>query len=328
MKKVVIIGGGTGMSTVARYLKHLDIQLALVVTITDDGGSSGILRQIMAMPPPGDVRNNLVALAENEGLLQRIFSFRFSSEGIQRHSLGNLIIAGLAEMLGSFPDAVLAASKLLRTRGEVLPVSGEEVHLMAKLNDGRIVQGETEVSRVGSRIEKAFLDREVRPLPQVIERLSAADFILVGPGSLYTSVISNFLVEGVSEAFSSSRALVAYISNIMTQPGETDGFTLRKHVEAVEAYAGRGFNRIFWANPNRVEDSVLKEYATKGAIPVENDMLEDGRVFSIDRLSVEDTFDRVEKHVIRHSAESVMQIARYLGIANEENYQFRREAKD
>jgi len=319
LKKVVLIGGGTGMSTVARYLKHCDVKLSLIVTITDDGGSSGILRQIMAIPPPGDVRNNLVALAEDEGVLRRLFSFRFSSEGIQRHSLGNLIIAGLSEMLGSFPEAVTAASRLLRTRGEVFPVSGEEVHLVAQLDDGSIVQGETAVALVGPKIRRVFLDREVRPLPEVLERLRNADTILVGPGSLYTSVVSNFLVKGISEAFCNTSAEVAYISNIMTQPGETDGFGLKKHVDTLEQYTKRSFDKVFWADASNIDKSVLKDYSSNGAFPVQNDTPDDGRVMRIDRLSVEYTYDKEYKYVIRHSEESIMQISNYLGITYEKD---------
>ena len=323
MKRVVLIGGGTGMSTVARYLKYYDVKLSLIVTITDDGGSSGILRQIMAIPPPGDVRNNLVALAEDEGMLRRLFSFRFSSEGIQRHSLGNLIIAGLSEMLGSFPEAVTAASRLLRTRGEVFPVSGEEVHLVAQLDDGTTVQGETAVTLLGPKIRRVFLDRDVQPLPEVLECLDNADIILVGPGSLYTSVISNFLVKGVSESFCNTTAEVAYISNIMTQPGETDGFGLKKHVDTLENYTKRPFDKVFWADASNIDKNVLKEYASKGALPVQNDAPYDQKIERIDQLSVEYTYDKEYKYVIRHSEESIMQISEYLGIAYEKNNKFR-----
>ncbi|HNS66453.1 MAG TPA: YvcK family protein [Mesotoga infera] len=317
MRKIVLIGGGTGLSTFARVLKSFPVDLTLVVAITDDGGSSGILREEMKIPPPGDIRNNIIALANNEEILTKVFSHRFSTDAMKKHSLGNIIIAGLTEMHGSFPDAVIAASKLLNIKGKVLPVADALVRLIGELDDGSKIEGESEVARYGKKIKRLTLDRKVQALPEVLREIEMADTLIVGPGSLFTSVVPNFLVSGVSEAFSRSPGKKVYICNIMTQPKESEGFDLKKHVDTVESYIGTPFDRVFWTEVGGVEKTVLERYRRAGAVPVRNDLPNDTRVTVIRGATTELIIDGREKLVVRHSRESIVSILRELEIFEE-----------
>ncbi|MFO7881639.1 MAG: YvcK family protein [Kosmotogaceae bacterium] len=318
MSEVVVIGGGTGLSTFGRVLKTLSVNLTFVVTITDDGGSSGRLREDLGMPPPGDIRNNLLALADDENLLSKVFSYRFKSDKLLKHSLGNLILAGLTEMEGSFPEAVAAASKLLRIRGNVLPVADALIHLVGTFNDGTILKGETNISKKGCSPKELRLDRTVKALPEVVEAIENADYIIFGPGSLFTSIISNFLVEGVPQALQKSKGKKAYISNLMTQPGETNNFSLKQHVLEVEKYSSVILDKIFWvdlSNLEKMEPEIFEKYKKSGAIPVKNDMECDNRVIRIEDFEEKQLEANGKKLVLRHSESSVFQIARILGIA-------------
>ncbi|TYB92603.1 MAG: YvcK family protein [Kosmotoga sp.] len=317
MSDVVVIGGGTGLSTLGRVLKKLPINLTFIVTITDDGGSSGRLREDLGMPPPGDIRNNLLALADDENLLAKVFSYRFKSDKLLRHSLGNLILAGLTEMEGSFPEAVAAASKLLRIRGIVLPVADALIHLVGKFDDGTILKGETNITKKGCAPKELRLDRPVKALPEVVEAIEKADYIILGPGSLFTSIISNFLVDGVVEAIQKSHGEKVYMSNLMTQPGETRDFTLKQHVFAVEKYAGVKLDRIFWVNLSSIEKrepEIFENYRKSGAVPVENDMAGDSRIVKIEDFEEKQLEINGKKLVLRHSEKSIIKIAKILGI--------------
>lgn len=308
MSRTVLIGGGTGLSTFARVMKDFDSSLTLVVAVTDDGGSSGIIREAMLMPPPGDVRNNIIALADDEELLTKVFSYRFKAPSMDGHSIGNIIIAGLTEMYESFPEAVVAASKMLNIKGRVLPVADDLVHLVAELDDGSIIKGESKISSVGKRVRRIFLDKPARALPEVIDAIVSAETIMVGPGSILTSVVPNFLVSGVREAFRKSRGRKIYICNIMTQPGESEGFSLGDHVEVVEDYCGEAFDMIFWTEVRGVETSVLNRYKERGSSPVENDMLFDKRVKVIDGVTTALIDDGRTRLVVRHSRNSILSI--------------------
>lgn len=317
MKRIVVIGGGTGISTVGRALKSLPFNLTFIVTITDDGGSSGLLRRDLSIPPPGDIRNNLIALADDEELLTKIFSFRFRSPELKNHSLGNLIIAGLTELLGSFPEAVAAASRLLKINGTVLPVADGLVHLIGRLANGEHVVGETEVSRHGKEIIELMLDPEIEALPQVLEAIGAADAIFIGPGSLLTSIVPNFLVKGVKKVLQSSNAPKVFIANLVTQPGETDGFSLRKHVEIVEKYSGIKLDKIYWTDVSKFTEKTLKRYIEKGYFPVINDMKEDPRTVELPGVEERLIVDNRRKKVLRHSQKDILFIARDLKLLEE-----------
>jgi uncharacterized cofD-like protein len=270
-KRVVVIGGGTGLATILRGLKEVvDIDLTAIVTVADDGGSSGILREEMKMPPPGDIRNVLVALAEREPLLESLLQHRFKNgNGLAGHSLGNLLIAGMQEITGDFVTAVKALSRVLAVRGRVLPAANQSIHLQARMKDGTIVCGESNIPKVNKKIEKISLQpADIEALPEAVTAIEEADLILVGPGSLYTSVIPNLLVQGIQEALKASSADKIYITNVMTQPGETDGYDVKDHIEAIYDHIQFPLFQKVIVNIGEIPASIQQKYQEEGAIPV------------------------------------------------------------
>src|SRR6266581_921134 len=251
--RVVAIGGGTGLSMLLRGLKHYVarrrqeserhpiVDLAAIVTVSDDGGSSGRLRREYSVLPPGDIRNCMVALSQDEALLGRLFQYRFhSGSGLRGHSFGNLFLTALTHVTGDFAEAVRVSSEVLAIRGRIFPSTNQLVSLEAALENGKVIAGETRIGATRARIRRVHLvPRRVKPLPEVLEAIAAADLILLGPGSLFTSIIPNLLVSGVAEAIEKSRATRVYIANLMTQPGETLGYTLVDHVRAIHQHTGR-----------------------------------------------------------------------------------------
>lgn len=276
--RIVAVGGGTGLSSLLRGLKHLTANVTAVVTVMDDGGSSGRLRQELNILPPGDIRNCLIALAEDESQISQLFNHRFQGGALQGHSLGNLVIAGLQEMTGSFDRAIEEMSTLLNTRGQVLPATLEDAELVAELEDGRIVHGESHISKAGGRVRCIKLSRaDVRAYPKVLEELHQADLIILGPGSLFTSVIPNLLVAGIREAIERSSAKKFYIMNLMTQPGETDGFTAQDHLRALGEYIDVRTLDFVVLNRQPVPKELLAQYAEEGSVPVADDLTEPNR---------------------------------------------------
>ena len=247
---MVTIGGGTGLSTLLRGIKHFVIgskfnerkanswieQLTAVVTVTDDGGSSGQLRRELRMLPPGDIRNCMVALAEDESLMTQFFKHRFNSDGnLHGHSFGNLFIAAISEVTGDFLQAIRLASNVLGIKGQILPSTLCDVTLAAELANGRYVCGETNISSSDTRIKRLWLEPEaVTTLPDVISAIADADIITLGPGSLFTSLLPNLLVPGLVDAIAASKAQKIFICNVMTQPGETDGFSALDHLSVIQ----------------------------------------------------------------------------------------------
>lgn len=286
--KVVAIGGGTGLSTILRGLKNEGLELTAIVAVTDEGGSSGKIRQELNMPPPGDVRNNIIALAKDESLMSKLFSYRFATNGsLSQHSVGNIILAALTMMTGSFAKAVRYACDILAIEGKVLPVCEQLIRLVAFYSDGSVVVGETEISKkVDARIVSVRLDKKVQALEEVRREIYQADVILLGPGSLYTSVITNLLVEGVSESIcENKKAKKIYIANIMTQPGETIGFSLEDHVSEVEKYLKTNVDYIV-ANSTLPPKNVLLSYAKQHAEPVLPHGQVDDRYFFYNLLEI------------------------------------------
>lgn len=247
--EVVALGGGTGLATLLSGLKNYvgpdnsgDIvirRLSAIVTVSDDGGSSGRLRDELQMPPPGDIRNCMVALSEDSHLLSRLFRYRFRGSGdLGGHSFGNLFLAAMSEITGDFAEAVRLSSEVLASKGHIYPATVSNVRIGAELTDGKIVSGETNVSKVGARIMRLYLEPEdCEPHPDALAAIEQADIITIGPGSLFTSLLPPLLVRGVPDTISQSSATKVFICNLMTQPGETDGFTARKHLEIVRKYA-------------------------------------------------------------------------------------------
>ncbi|MCH8274068.1 MAG: YvcK family protein [Armatimonadetes bacterium] len=271
---VVAVGGGTGLSTLLRGLKHKTSRITAVVTVTDEGGSSGRLREDKKILPPGDIRNCLVALADAEKAMTDLFQHRFegASGSLSGHSTGNLLIAAMVDITGDFDKAVQEISHVLAIRGRVLPATLESVRLRAEMEDGSEICGEPNIVSSGLRIRRIFLDpADAAPLPEVLMAIAEADVIAIGPGSIFTSVIPPLLVPGVAQAIAESNAVKVYICNVMTQPGESDEFTASDHVHAFEANVGtRVFDHVL-LNKAIPGEYLLKKYAGFGQEFVEPD---------------------------------------------------------
>jgi uncharacterized cofD-like protein len=280
--RVVALGGGTGLSAVLRGLKEHVAEtrrdrprfpisdLAAIVAVSDDGGSSGRLRREYRVLPPGDIRNCMVALSMDEPLLANLFQYRFpTGRGLAGHSFGNLFLTALTNVTGDFSHAVQVSSKVLAIRGRIFPSTEQNVTLEAELADGKIVAGESRISRSKQRIQRVrLLPRRVRPAPHALDALRKADLILVGPGSLYTSIIPNLLVQDVVDVIANSRATRVYIANLMTQPGETSHYSVADHVRAIYEHAGRKLFDYAIVNRAPVSPRLLRRYRKEGAEPV------------------------------------------------------------
>jgi len=271
--EIVAFGGGTGLSNLLRGLKKNSDNLTAVVTVADDGGSSGRIRDEMGILPPGDIRNCLVALADREPLMEKLFQHRFESEGgLEGHSFGNLYIAAMTEVLGDFEEAVRASSKVLAIRGKVLPATNEDIKMGAIYDDQEKRIGESAIPVYDKEISKVFLSPEnASTTPEVKASIEKADVIVIGPGSLYTSILPNLLVKGIVEAIRDSDALKLYVCNVMTQPGETDGYTAADHAEAIIDHCGEGVFDYIVVNNQQGSAELRKKYEEEGAYPVEID---------------------------------------------------------
>ncbi|MEA5513453.1 gluconeogenesis factor YvcK family protein [Nodularia sp. UHCC 0506] len=269
--KIVVIGGGTGLSTLLRGLKTYSANITAIVTVADDGGSSGRLRQEFGVLPPGDIRNCLAALADEEKLLTELFQYRFKAgDGLTGHSFGNLFLTAMSDITGDLERAVAASSKVLAVRGQVLPATLSDVRLWAELDDGRRIEGESSIPKAGGKIVKiGCIPANPPALPAAIKAIKEADYIIVGPGSLYTSLIPNLLVPEIADAIAESTVPSIYICNIMTQPGETQGYTVADHIKAIDAACGERqlFDAVLVHKKSPSEQS-LKRYAQQNSHPV------------------------------------------------------------
>jgi uncharacterized cofD-like protein len=272
--RIVAIGGGTGLSVILRGLKEFQVDLTAIVTVADDGGSSGRLRTDFAMPPPGDIRNCLVALADTEPLLERLLQFRFpSGEGLAGHSFGNLFLAAMTHIMGDFESAIRETSRVLAVRGRVLPAVREDVKLRAILEDGTVVEGESNIPKASSPVARIELvPNDIEAPPEVIEAIERADAIVVGPGSLYTSILPNLLVPGLSDAIVKSKAKKIYVCNVMTQPGETDSFSASSHVEVIYRHVGAKIFDYILVNAASLPSEALEKYQAQNSYPVMVDL--------------------------------------------------------
>jgi uncharacterized cofD-like protein len=316
--RVVALGGGTGLSMLLRGLKHYVARrrqesdrhpiadLAAIVTVTDDGGSSGRLRREHRVLPPGDIRNCMVALSQDEALLGRLFQYRFhAGRGLRGHSFGNLFLTALSQVTGDFAEAVKVSGEVLAIRGRIFPATLENVTLEAVMTDGKIVSGETRIPKSGKKIRRLRLcPRHVRPLPEVLEAIARANLILIGPGSLYTSILPNLLVSGVAEAIESSSATTVYIANLMTQPGETEGFSLSDHVRAIYEHTRRKLFDCVVASNQVVSPEVARRYSARRAAPVRLDI---PKLKAIGLRCL--LYDMLEEHgVVRHDSARLSQL--------------------
>ena len=290
-RNFVVIGGGTGLSSLLRGLKKLTPDITAIVTVSDDGGSSGALRRELGMLPPGDIRNCLVALSEEETLMSQLFQYRFPKNGggpLSGHSFGNLFIAAISSVTGGFDTGIERSSKVLAIRGRVLPVTLRSVHLEATLENGRKVSGESSITRANSKIKDLRIIPAAPPAaPRVIEAIKRADAVIVGPGSLYTSIVSNFLVKGIVPALRKFNKKIIYVCNIMTQPGETSGYSLTGHLDALSKYTGRNIFDYAVVNSGRIPAAIAKRYSKENSFPVVIDAsrYEGTRIVKADILS-------------------------------------------
>jgi len=316
--KLVAIGGGTGLSTLLGGLKGFVGEqgaglwlssLSAIVTVSDDGGSSGRLREELQILPPGDIRNCMIALSEDSTLLSRLFRYRFRGSGdLAGHSFGNLFLAALADVTGDFVEAVRLSSEVLASKGHIYPATINDVRLVAELEDGRVVHGETQITAARSPIKRLRLEPEqCLPLPQTMAAIRAADVITVGPGSLYTSIIPNLIVAWVADAIGRSNATKIFIANLMTQPGETDGYDVRQHLEAVNKYAPQIQFDYVVLNNHPINPSQAEVYRADGAFQVGLDDEINNTDFGPETELVRaDLLDRGE--MVRHDSEGLARV--------------------
>ncbi len=298
---------------------HLIRDLAAIVTVTDDGGSSGRLREEFNMLPPGDVRNCMVAVSEDEHLLAQLFQYRFRQGDLEGHSFGNLFLAALADITGDFAQAVQTSSQILAARGRIYPATNTNVTLAAQMDNGTIVRGETSITASPHRIVELMLDpADALPLPGALEAIANADLITLGPGSLFTSLITNMLVTGIAEAIASSRATRVYIGNLMTQANESLGLTASQHIERILQHCGGESRPIFdyaLVNTAPISPTLLSQYAREGQSPIEADLV---HIRSLGVEPITGSFVH-EGNVLRHDydrlAESVLSLAGHPRVA-------------
>jgi uncharacterized cofD-like protein len=338
--RVVAIGGGTGLSTLLRGLKRyvaapaasrratgveprlnpqpqseqqptdlpcLIRDLAAIVTVTDDGGSSGRLREDLNMLPPGDVRNCMVALSEDEFLLARLFQYRFHHGDLEGHSFGNLFLAALSDITGDFAQAVQMSSQILTARGRIYPATNSNVTLTARMEDASLVHGETSITASPHRIVELMLSpADAKPLPATLDAIANADLITLGPGSLYTSLITNLLVRGIPEAIAASKATRVYVANLMTQANESLGLTASQHIEKIIQHCGTDGSRIFdyaLINSAPISPTLLEKYAREGQTPIAPD-LDRIRALGVEPISGDFA---LEGNLLRHDPDRVTQ---------------------
>jgi uncharacterized cofD-like protein len=325
--RIVAIGGGTGLATLLRGLRGLVgapppwsvSTLSAIVTVTDEGGSSGVLRRELGMLPPGDIRNCIVALAEEEQLLSRLFDYRFETDSaLNGHSLGNLLLAALTEITGSFDAAILAASEVLAIRGEIFPSTLSDIRLRATCADGSELNGELEISgqRLGQPVHRPHHARivhlgidppDAEPLARALDAIRTADLILIGPGSLYTSILPNLVIRKMAEALRSAPSLRVYICNVMTQPGETEGYSAQDHLSAIIEHAGLVVDAMI-LNGRRPSQSILQSYEAEGQYPVQFD------VEAVRELGVTPFFGDIisEGNYVRHDPQALVRTVFHL----------------
>ncbi len=316
--KVVAIGGGTGLSTLLRGLKRYTSNITAIVTVSDDGGGSGILREDMGMLPPGDIRNCIMALANTEPIMEKLMHYRFKEGALRGQSFGNLFIAALNDICGSFDQAVKEISNVLAVTGKVLPVTLSDVVLYAEFDDGSITKGESQIpikqQQLNQKINRVFLrPSNCKAIPEALELLMDADVIALGPGSLYTSIIPNLMIKDVVKAINKSDALKVYVSNIMTQKGETIGYSLSEHIKAIKEHAPAIEIDYVIANNGRVPDVLIEKYKTENASPIEVDY---DNINKTGTRVVEGDYVSVENGYLRHNYNALAECI--FGLVNEE----------
>jgi uncharacterized cofD-like protein len=312
-KKVVVFGGGTGLPIILKGLKNHTRNITAVVTVADDGGGSGKLREDMGMLPPGDIRNCLISLSDVEPITEKLMQHRFKEGYLKGQSFGNLFIAAMNEIFGDFEHALKELGSIFRITGKILPMTLEDTNLKAELEDGEIIFGEhyipEYVRKTGKSIKKMMIVPEiVKPMQETVKSIREADLIVLGPGSLFTSVIPNILVKDVVKHIKESEAEVVYVSNIMTQPGETDDYSTLKHIEALNEHCGDEILNYVVVNNKKPEKDVLDKYRKENSVQVTIDDEQREIISKLNIQIIEDDFLEVEKMYIKHNAEKLSSI--------------------
>ncbi len=309
--RIVAVGGGTGLSMLLSGVKNITNNLTAVVTVGDDGGSSGRLRESMGILPPGDIRHCITALADDEDLVNKLFKYRFDNgEGLEGHSFGNLFITALCAITGDMVSAVRASSNVLSIRGRVLPSTLDDMKLVAEMEDGRIIHGESTIPEAHGKIKQLYTEpANCKALEDVIQAIRGAELIILGPGSLYTSVIPNLLIKEISEEIAKSKAKKIYVCNIMTQPGETDNYTVSDHLKALIKHAGS--NKIVDAVlvNNYLPENMADKYQKSGSYPVKIDTQEI-RKMGI-KIVAKKLIENSKEGLVRHSSNRVARAVYY-----------------
>ena len=308
--KIVVIGGGTGLSTMLRGLKYYTSNITAIVTVADDGGGSGVLRETLGILPPGDIRNCLLALADTEPLMEELLQYRFPEGKLDGQCFGNLFIAAMDGISDSFEEAIKKMSDVLAVTGKVLPVTLADVRLFGELENGVIIEGESKISKREAhkdiRIKRVFLKpADAQPLKEATDALKEADAIVLGPGSLYTSIIPNLLVNDIVKHIEGSRAIKIYVSNIMTQPGETTGYTLQDHVNEIQQYSVKKIIDYAIVNDGKIPHELREKYTQEGAAEVEIDK----ERIAINGIEIiEGNFVSIYKNLVRHDSKKLASI--------------------
>ena len=305
--KVVTIGGGTGLSVLLRGLKKYPLEITAVVTVADDGGSSGKIRSDMNIPSPGDIRNVIAALSDVEPYLEKMFQYRFDSGEVKGHPVGNLMIAAMTDIHGDFSTAVKVMSRILNVRGTVLPTTNDIATLNAVLSDGEIIRGESSITKAGGVIDHVYITpSRVKPNEDVLRAIEEADYIIMGPGSLYTSIIPNLVISKVSEKIRESNAKKIYVCNVMTQHGETDNYTVSDHIVAINKHVEENIFDLVIANSREFDDSILSKYHKEKQEPVkiDHEKIEELGI----KLIKNNDVGIVDNNTIRHNADKVSEL--------------------
>ena len=305
--KVVTIVGGTCLSVLLRGLKKYPLEITAVVTVADDGGSSGKIRSDMNIPSPGDIRNVIAALSDVEPYLEKMFQYRFDSGEVKGHPVGNLMIAAMTDIHGDFSTAVKVMSRILNVRGTVLSTTNDIATLNAVLSDGEIIRGESSITKAGGVIDHVYITpSRVKPNEDVLKAIEEADYIIMGPGSLYTSIIPNLVISKVSEKIRESNAKKIYVCNVMTQHGETDNYTVSDHIVAINKHVEENIFDLVIANSREFDDSILSKYHKEKQEPVKIDQ-EKIKELGIKLIKNNDV-GIVDNNTIRHNADKVSEL--------------------
>lgn len=297
LPRVVVIGGGTGMPVLLRGLKNLPIELTALVTVADDGGSTGRIRSEMAIPAPGDIRNVIAALSDAEPMLLDLFQHRFTvGNGLSGHALGNLLLAAMTSITGDFYNGIKEISRVLNVKGNIFPISNQNMTLHAKFTDGTHVSGESNIPKMNKQIDYVYLEPQpIKPLPDAVQAIKSADLVIISPGSLYTSIMPNLIIPEIDVALRETLGKVVYICNVMTQPGETSGFTASDHIKAIQKHIGEKCIDSIVVHNEPIKQSIRAIYAEENAEPV---------IYDIEKL-IDLGLEIIEGDIINHSNKTV-----------------------